>query len=66
MQEESSRDGVSISQAKLSELVALSAPTLQRVMRRLQEDRLIEVGYGRIRILDRQGLISLCNSAARA
>lgn len=62
MQEESSRGGVSISQAKLSELVALSAPTLQRVMRRLQEDRLIEVGYGHIRILNRQGLLSLCNS----
>lgn len=66
MQEESSTGGVSISQAKLSELVALSAPTLQRVMRRLQEDRLIEVGYGHIRILDRQGLLSLCNHAARA
>ncbi|WP_210209135.1 Crp/Fnr family transcriptional regulator [Dichotomicrobium thermohalophilum] len=48
-----------ISQAKLAELVALSLPTLQRVMRRLQQKGLIELGYGQIRIVDRQGLVAL-------
>ncbi|MGE0624161.1 MAG: Crp/Fnr family transcriptional regulator [Pseudomonadales bacterium] len=53
--------GIRMSQAKLAELVALSAPTLQRVLRRLEEAGLIELGYGRIRILDRVGLLDLCN-----
>jgi len=48
-----------ISQGKLAELVALSLPTLQRVMRRLQQKGLIELGYGQIRIVDRQGLVAL-------
>jgi CRP/FNR family cyclic AMP-dependent transcriptional regulator len=44
-------------------MVALSLPTLQRVLRRLQDGGLIELGYGRIRILDRRGLLSLCGGA---
>jgi CRP-like cAMP-binding protein len=55
-----------LSQAKLAELVALSPPTLQRVLRRLQNDGLIELGYGRIRITDRPGLLSLCGGADAA
>jgi CRP-like cAMP-binding protein len=57
------RGELRLSQVKLAELVALSLPTLQRVLRRLQDDRLVELGYGRIRILDRRGLLSLCGGA---
>jgi len=53
--------GLHMSQNKLAELVGLSVPTLQRVLRRLQEEKLIKVGYGRIRVLDRQGLLSICH-----
>jgi len=55
-----------ISQAKLAELVALSVPTLQRVLRRLQEKGLIEVGYGHIRVVDRKKLAALGSSAMAA
>ncbi len=57
--------GLKISQSKLAELVGLSAPTLQRVLRRMQDDKLIKLGYGQIEILDRGGLNSLCDGAAR-
>lgn len=55
--------GIPVSQSKLAELLGMSAPTLQRVLRRLQDDGLIEVGYGRIRILDRRKLLSICSPA---
>jgi CRP/FNR family cyclic AMP-dependent transcriptional regulator len=57
------KTGLKISQNKLAELIGLSVPTLQRVLKRLQEDKLIKVGYGRIDILDRQRLLSLCDGA---
>ena len=62
--EEGSTDApaIRLSQTKLAELVALSAPTLQRVLRRLEENGLVQLGYGRIRILDRQGLRALCSA----
>lgn len=66
LQEEASsaeKGELKLSQAKLAEMVALSLPTLQRVLRRLQDGGLIELGYGRIRILDRRGLLSLCGGA---
>jgi CRP-like cAMP-binding protein len=52
-----------VSQAKLAEMIALSVPTLQRVLRRLEGEGLLELGYGRIRILDRRGLLALCGGA---
>lgn len=55
--------GIPLSQSKLAELLGMSAPTLQRVLRRLQDDGLIEVGYGRIRVLDRRKLLSICSPA---
>ena len=53
---------LSLSQSKLAELVGLSPPTLQRILRRLQAKDVIEVGYGRIRILDQRGLRALCGA----
>ncbi|MCB1498360.1 MAG: Crp/Fnr family transcriptional regulator [Bauldia sp.] len=60
------KSGINISQGKFAELVGLSAPTLQRALRRLQDDNLIRVGYSRIDILDRSGLMSICNASSRA
>lgn len=50
-----------VSQAKLAELVGLSSATLQRALKRLQDERLVRVGYGQIEILDRAGLLRICN-----
>ena len=52
---------LSFPQTKFAELVGLSSATLQRVLKRLQEERLIRVGYGQIEILDRAGLLRVCN-----
>lgn len=52
--------GVALAQAEFADLVGLSVPTLQRALRRLAEAGLVEVGYGRIRILDRAGLLRRC------
>jgi CRP-like cAMP-binding protein len=64
--ETSDRSGINISQGKLAELVGLSAPTLQRALRRLQDDNLIKVGYSRIDILDRRGLLSISTGPGHA
>lgn len=55
------RDEVSLSHGKLAEMVALSLPTVERVLRKLQERGAVELGYGKIRILDRHGLQLLVN-----
>ena len=69
LQQESSKsqvdDWIQISQTTLSELVALSPPTMQRALRKLEQGGLIETGYGRIRISDRPGLLRMCNDVAR-
>ncbi|WP_333835113.1 Crp/Fnr family transcriptional regulator [Rubrimonas sp.] len=52
--------GVALAQAEFADLVGLSLPTLQRALRRLAEAGLVELGYGRIRILDRAGLLRRC------
>jgi CRP-like cAMP-binding protein len=52
--------GVALAQAEFADLVGLSLPTLQRALKRLGEAGLIEVGYGRLRILDREGLLRRC------
>jgi len=54
---------ISLSHEKLAELVALSPATMQRVLASMQEQRLIEVSYSRIRILNRGGLLALCAKA---
>jgi CRP-like cAMP-binding protein len=52
--------GVALAQAEFADLVGLSLPTLQRVLKRLAEAGLVELGYGRIRIRDREGLLRRC------
>jgi CRP-like cAMP-binding protein len=52
--------GVALAQAEFADLVGLSLPTLQRALRRLTEAGLVEAGYGRLRILDREGLLRRC------
>jgi CRP-like cAMP-binding protein len=53
-------DEVHISQAKLAEFVALSDQSVRRAVRKLEDAGLIEAGYGRFRIIDREGLAALC------
>ncbi|MGA0617717.1 Crp/Fnr family transcriptional regulator [Paracoccus sp. KR1-242] len=55
---------IHLSQTKLGELVALSQPTLQRVLKRLYDLNCLELGYGRIRVTDRKKLLSLCGENA--
>lgn len=47
---------ITIAQEPLARTTALSVPTLQRVLRRMAEAGLVEIGYGKLRILDRPGL----------
>lgn len=52
--------GIALAQAEFADLVGLSLPTLQRALKRLAEAGLVEIGYGRIRILDREALLRRC------
>lgn len=54
------QDWITLSQEKLGELTALSLPTVQRALRRLEEAGLLELGYGRLRIRDRERLLRFC------
>jgi CRP/FNR family transcriptional regulator, cyclic AMP receptor protein len=51
---------LSITQADLAKLLALSVPTLQRAMRRFEKAGLIKREYKRIQVLDHDGLIAVC------
>jgi CRP-like cAMP-binding protein len=51
---------VSLSQSDLAKLVAISLPTLQRVMRRLANSGLVTNNYGRVQVIDRDALARLC------
>jgi CRP/FNR family cyclic AMP-dependent transcriptional regulator len=51
---------IHLSQTELSALAALSLPTLKRIMRRFADAGLINHGYARIQVLDRDGLKRLC------
>jgi CRP-like cAMP-binding protein len=53
-------DSIPLSQEKLAELTALSLPTVQRALRRLEETGVVELGYGRLRIRDREQLLRYC------
>lgn len=50
-----------LSQEKLAQLTALSVPTVQRTLRRLEESGIVELGYGRLRISDREKLLGYCS-----
>ncbi len=51
---------VGLSQHDFAALVALSLPTFQRVITRFARMGLVEKGYGRIRVVDREGLRRVC------
>jgi CRP-like cAMP-binding protein len=51
---------IAMTQSELSEMLAISMPTMQRCLRRLVRAGLISVGYSRIRVVDRQALLKLC------
>jgi CRP-like cAMP-binding protein len=55
-----------LNQSDLTRLLAVSLPTVQRVLRRMSTAGAIEVGYGRLRIIDRKKLIGLCSDEVRA
>lgn len=57
---------IRLSQETLAEITALSVPTLQRALRRLERAGYIEHGYGRIRITDRAGLLHFCGDVTLA
>jgi CRP-like cAMP-binding protein len=47
-------------QTERAELINVSLPTVQRVLRRFHQDGLVVSGYGRIRVIDRPALAKLC------
>jgi CRP/FNR family cyclic AMP-dependent transcriptional regulator len=60
----SSTDGwIKLSQPELAEMLSMSVPTLQRASSRLVAANLIEIAYGRVRILDMQGLEAFSKKA---
>jgi hypothetical protein len=44
----------------LAKLLAISVPTLQRVMRRFAGAGLVKNSYARIQVIDRDALVRLC------
>jgi CRP/FNR family transcriptional regulator, cyclic AMP receptor protein len=48
------------SQDELAQMLAMSSPTLQRALKRLSQAGMVEVGYARIRVVDRDRLIRHC------
>lgn len=51
-----------VSQEELAAMVAVSQPTLHRNLHRLVDLGLVELGYGRLRLIDRSKLIANCQS----
>jgi CRP-like cAMP-binding protein len=51
---------IQLSQPELAKLVAISLPTLQRIMRRFARGGLVSIGYARIQVADRKGLMAIC------
>ena len=58
-------DQVEVSQDALSEMVGVSGPTVQRALRAFRRRGLIETRYGRIRIIDAEGLAAFRQHGAR-
>jgi len=59
----SKSDGwIIVSQEDLAAMVAVSQPTLHRNLHRLVDLGLVELGYGRLRLIDRSKLIANCQS----
>lgn len=55
-------DWIDLAQEELAEHTAVSLPTVQRCLRRFSELGVIEIGYGRLRVLDREQLFDLADS----
>ena len=55
---------IRLSQKDLAGLVSLSMPTLQRALRTLEERKLIETGYRRMRVVDRSELLRYCGDVS--
>jgi CRP/FNR family transcriptional regulator, cyclic AMP receptor protein len=53
---------IALSQPELAKLVAVSLPTLQRVMRRFAEAGLVQRAYTRLQVIDRHALAQICRS----
>ena len=53
---------IDVSQDDLAAMIAVSQPTLHRNLHRLVDLGLIELGYGRVRLLDRGALIASCQT----
>lgn len=53
---------IEISQDALASLVAVSVPTTQRALRGFADEALIELGYGRVRVLDSAALLARCQT----
>jgi CRP/FNR family transcriptional regulator, cyclic AMP receptor protein len=51
---------IALSQPELAKLLAVSLPTLQRILRRLVKDGFLRTSYGRLRVLDRDALVRIC------
>lgn len=59
-------DWIRMDQKSLAELVALSAQSVRRSLRRLEGEGLVETAYRRIRITDRARLARLCGYDTRS
>ena len=55
-----SSDWINLSQDTLALMVAVSEKTVRRSLRELHDRGLIETSYSRLRIIDQEGLASLC------
>jgi CRP-like cAMP-binding protein len=51
---------IALSQPEFAKLLAVSLPTLQRILRRMVKDGILRTSYGRLRVLDRDALVRIC------
>jgi CRP/FNR family transcriptional regulator, cyclic AMP receptor protein len=58
-------DWFHITQATLAPMVALSVPSLRRILHKMEASGLIETNYARIRILDRNRLLRMCHDTTQ-
>jgi CRP/FNR family cyclic AMP-dependent transcriptional regulator len=64
LEETLAQDGnwIELSQDDLAAMAVVSVPTIQRALRKLSQAGLLELGYGRLRIIDRAALLDLCQN----
>lgn len=53
---------IDLSQDELAGMAVVSVPTIQRALRKLSQDGLVELGYGRLRIINRAALLEMCQN----